>query len=76
MPSIQFLALWTVVSELQTADLEAFSRWLWSAQSGAAPQPAGPLSTLMAAALKLSREDLSALSDFVVGAIESRYEGA
>ena len=36
MPSIQFLALWTVVSELQTADLEAFSRWLWSAQSGAA----------------------------------------
>lgn len=73
MPSIHFLALWTVLDRMQTEDLEAFSRWLLSAPDGDITAEEGLLQNVMIAARKLPPDERSSLSDFVVGAIESRY---
>ena len=75
MPSLHFLALWTVLSELQTDDLETFSRWLLIVRDH--PEHVaeeGPLKNWMTAALKLPHEEQAQLSDFLLGAVEARYE--
>ena len=60
---------------MQTEDLEAFSRWLLRTPNGDVIADEGLLQNVMTAARKLPPGELSSLSDFVVGAIESRYAG-
>ena len=73
MPSIRFLAIWTVLSERPLTDLETFSRWLAAYREGTAQPEPGPLERLMIATGKLPVEDVSQLSDFIVAAIEERH---
>ena len=75
MPSIRFLAIWTVLSERPVTDLETFSRWLAAYREGAAKPEAGPLERLMIATEKIPAEDAALLSDFIVAAIEARHTG-
>lgn len=75
MPSIHFLAIWTVASQLPVQQQEAFSRALLHAQRGdRSGEPAG-VERLVTATLKLSDEDQAQLSDFLIGAIEAHYAG-
>ena len=74
MPTLHFLALWTVLNELRTADLATFSRWLLVVRDH--PQTSeeeGPLRSWMTAAKKLPLKEQAQLSDFLLGALEARY---
>ncbi|MBC5815069.1 MAG: hypothetical protein GIW97_00865 [Candidatus Eremiobacteraeota bacterium] len=74
MPTLHFLALWTVLNDLQTEHLETFSRWLLVVRDlPEHPEEEGPLKSWMTAALKLPREEQAQLSDFLLGALEARY---
>lgn len=74
MPSLHFLALWTVLAELQTEDLATFSRWLLVVRDHpGTPQGEGPLKNWMTAVKKLPLEEQAQLSDFLLGALEARY---
>lgn len=75
MPSIHFLAIWTVASQLPVQQQEALSRFLLRAQKGDRSGEPPELERLVTAALKLPPEDQSQLSDFLVGAIEAHYAG-
>lgn|GEM_PF-6569998 len=74
MPTLHFLALWTVLNELQTEHLETFSRWLLVVRDHPEhPEEEGPLKNWMTAARKLPRDEQAQLSDFLLGALEARY---
>lgn len=75
VPSIHFLAIWTVASQLVVQQQEALSRALLHAQRGDRNGEPPDLERLVTAALKLSDEDQAHLSDFLIGAIEAHYAG-
>jgi hypothetical protein len=78
VPTLHFLALWTVLNDLRTEDLETFSRWLLAVREHPTTlEEEGPLKSWMTAAKKLPLQEQAQLSDFLLGALEARFtEGA
>lgn len=75
MPSVQFLAIWTVASQLGVTDQEALSRALLRAPVGGAEDHEPQVQRILQAARKLPAQEQAQLCDFLIGAIEAHYAG-